>query len=120
MPSPRADQAPPLTLPRTSAYENYSPRVAERLIITVHVHPGARQGSVGGRHGDALVVKVTARAVDGAANEEVLRRVADAFSRRRHEVEFVTITRSRDKRVAIDGDLAQSRIRWRVLLDSPP
>ena len=66
--------------------------------------PGSARTSVGGRHGDALVVAVTARAVDGKATEAALRAVAEAFDVKRREVTLVTGATSRDKVVDIDGE----------------
>jgi uncharacterized protein len=60
----------------------------------------------------ALVVSVTARAVDGKATEAALRAVAAAFDVRRRDVSLVTGAASRDKVVEIDGadrDLADRR-----------
>ena len=65
--------------------------------------PGSAKTSVGGRHGEALVVTVTARAVDGKATEAALRAVADAFAVKRRDVTLVTGAVSRDKVIDIDG-----------------
>jgi uncharacterized protein len=67
------------------------------------VRPGSTRTSVGGRRGDALVVAVTARAVDGKATEAALRAVAEAFDVKRRAVTLVTGAASRDKVVDIDG-----------------
>jgi uncharacterized protein YggU (UPF0235/DUF167 family) len=72
---------------------------------------------VGGRHGDALVVAVSARAVDGKATEAALRAVADAFEVRRRDVTLVTGATSRDKIVDIPGDMAALSVRRDRLLD---
>lgn len=86
----------------------------EVVRVTIHVKPGSRRTSVGGRHGegDVLVVSVTARAVDGKATEAALRAVAEAFGVRRRDVSLVTGATSRDKVVEIDdaaGDLSGRR-----------
>jgi hypothetical protein len=73
----------------------------ERLRFEVRVRPGASRTRVGGRHGDALVVAVTARAVDGKATEAALRAVADALGVRHREVRLVTGATSRTKVVEI-------------------
>ena len=86
------------------------------LIIEVHVHPGSRHEGVGGRHAEALVVRVRARAVDGAANEEVLATLSRAFALPRHAVSFHRVTRSREKRVILSGDAALLRRRLAELL----
>lgn len=67
-------------------------------------------------HGDALVVAVTARAVDGKATEAALRAVADAFGVKRRDVTLVTGATSRDKVVDIDGDAGTLAARRDILL----
>jgi uncharacterized protein (TIGR00251 family) len=66
---------------------------------------------VGGRwpapDGDALIVAVSAPAVDGRANEAVRRALAEAFGVRRQDVEIVRGERSRDKIVELDADQAR-------------
>jgi uncharacterized protein (TIGR00251 family) len=76
--------------------------------IAIRVKPGSSRAAVGGRHADseALIVAVTARAVDGKATEAALRAVADAFSVPRRDVTLVTGATSRDKVVEVDGDAA--------------
>jgi len=71
--------------------------------VAIRVKPGSAKTSVGGRHGEALVVTVTARAVDGKATEAALRAVADAFAVKRRDVTLVTGAVSRDKVIDIDG-----------------
>ncbi len=58
---------------------------------------------MGGAHDGALVVRVTARAVDGRATEAALAAVADAFGVRRSAVTLVTGATSRTKLVEVDG-----------------
>jgi hypothetical protein len=84
--------------------------------VKLRVKPGASHCAVGGRHGDALVLAVSARAVDGKATEAALRAVADAFSVPRRDVVLVTGRTSRDKVVEISGDPASLGRRLEVLL----
>jgi uncharacterized protein len=73
--------------------------------FAIRVRPGARRESVGGRHGDALVVAVTAPAVEGKANEAVRKALAKAFGVRKQDVAIVVGERGRDKVVEVpDGD----------------
>jgi uncharacterized protein YggU (UPF0235/DUF167 family) len=58
---------------------------------------------VGGAYGDALVVRVSARAVDGAATEAALAALAAAFGVRRRHVALVSGVTSRDKVVEVEG-----------------
>lgn len=71
----------------------------------VRVKPGARRTAVGGcwdgRLGPALVVAVTAPAVDGRANDAVCRALADAFGVPRAHVTIATGAHARDKLVAV-------------------
>ncbi len=76
--------------------------VRPRLVI--RVTPGASRASVGGRHGDHLVVRVSERAIDGRATEAALRAVADAFGLRPRQVRLVRGATSRTKVVELDGD----------------
>jgi uncharacterized protein len=72
--------------------------------LAVHVKPGSARTVVGGRHGEALVVSVSARAADGKATEAALRAVAEAFGVSRRDVTLVTGATSRHKVLRVDGD----------------
>jgi hypothetical protein len=74
--------------------------------FAVHVHPGSRTASVGGSHNGALKVHVVARAVDNLATNEVLAILASAFNVRPGEVSCLRGAKSREKSIAIEGDLA--------------
>ncbi|GEL94551.1 DUF167 domain-containing protein [Cellulomonas composti] len=74
--------------------------------VEIRVRPGASRTRVGGRHGERLVVAVTARAVDGAATEAALAALADALGVRRREVALVRGATSRDKLVEVPDDAA--------------
>ena len=71
--------------------------------LTVWVRPGSARPGVGGEHDGALVVRVTARAVDGRATAAALAAIADAFGVRRHAVTLVAGTASRRKIVDVTG-----------------
>lgn len=71
--------------------------------VSVRVQPGARRPSVGGSHDGALVVRVTARAVDGAATAAACAAVAHAFGLRDRAVTLVSGARSRAKILEVDG-----------------
>ena len=73
--------------------------------ITIRVRPGSAHPGVGGEHAGALVVRVSARAVDGKATEAALAAVASAFGVRRSTVTLVSGTSSRTKVIdLVTGD----------------
>ena len=86
--------------------------------FAIHVHPGSRRPKVGGSHDGELVVRVRARAIDGAANAEVLAALAEALGLRPSEVDLVRAGRSRKKRVAVVDNAAVRRRHRSLLLDS--
>jgi uncharacterized protein len=69
--------------------------------LPVRVRPGTGRTVVGGAYGDALVVRVGARAVEGRATEAALRALAEALGLRRADLRLVTGERSRDKIVEV-------------------
>jgi hypothetical protein len=71
--------------------------------LSIRVKPGASRIRVAGQHDGALVVAVTARAVDGRATEAALAALADALGLRRRAVRLVTGATSRSKVVEIDA-----------------
>jgi len=71
--------------------------------ITVWVRPGSPRPGVGGEHDGALVVRVSARAVDGQATAAALAAVAAAFGVRRQAVTLVAGAASRRKIVDVPG-----------------
>jgi uncharacterized protein YggU (UPF0235/DUF167 family) len=71
--------------------------------ITIRVSPGSARPGVGGDYGGALIVRVSARAVDGKATEAALVAVAGAFGVRRGAVRLVSGASSRTKVVDIEA-----------------
>lgn len=94
-----------------------------RVTLAVRVKPGASRVRVGGRHdgshGPALVVAVTARAVDGAATEAALRAVADALDIRRSALDLLTGRTSRDKVFVVDPAPPELATKVEALRDGP-
>jgi uncharacterized protein (TIGR00251 family) len=83
----------------------------EGLRFEVRVRPGASRTAVGGRYGDALIVAVTARAVDGKATEATLRALAKALGMSRRDVRLVSGATNRTKVVEVtDADGATAEL----------
>ena len=88
--------------------------------IAVRVKPGASRTRVGGIYGDAeLVVAVNAPPVDGAANEAVLRAVADALGVRPRQVRLVSGQSARTSANRHDVPSCSRRPAPRYLVRSP-
>jgi len=75
--------------------------VTARLVV--HVVPRAKRTEVAGRHGDAIKIKLQAPPVDGAANAELVRFVAERLDVPRGDVTIAAGHTSRRKTVAITG-----------------
>jgi len=94
-----------------------------RVRVPIRVRPGASRTAVGGaypggtRGGRALMVAVTARAVDGAATAAAVRAVAAALGVRPGAVTVVSGATSRDKVVQIDPAPVDLPARLAALLD---
>ena len=80
------------------------------------VRPGSTRPGVGGERNDALVVRVSARAVDGKATEAALAAVAAAFGVRRRAVTLVAGASSRSKILEVEG--AEPATLSRLLADA--
>ena len=71
--------------------------------FTVKVHPRARRSAVTGRLGDAWKLDLTTPPVEGKANEECVRFLAELVGVSRARVRIVTGLTSRTKLVEIEG-----------------
>jgi uncharacterized protein len=73
------------------------------VTLDVRVIPRAGKSGVAGRRGDALLVRLNAAPVDGAANAELIDILSDVLDVPRRAVSIVSGARSRQKRVHIEG-----------------
>lgn len=71
--------------------------------VVVHVVPRAKQTAVAGTHGDAVRICVAAPPVDGAANAELVRFLADRLRVPRAAVAITAGAGGRRKTVTITG-----------------
>ena len=69
----------------------------------VRVQPRASRSEVGGVRGTALNVRLTATPTNGAANEELIRLLADVLQVTRRSVRIVGGATSRTKIIEVDG-----------------
>ena len=77
-------------------------RVSE-VVLDVRVIPRAPRTVVDGRRGGAILIRLAAPPVDGAANDALLRFLSDTIGSPRRAIRLVSGEKSRDKRVAIAG-----------------
>jgi hypothetical protein len=82
------------------------------IVLTLHVQPGAKRTEVAGQHGDALKVRLAAPPVDGKANGELLRYLADAFGVPLRNVKLVRGESSRQKVVRIARPCLRPDAEW--------
>ncbi|HEU0188288.1 MAG TPA: DUF167 domain-containing protein [Gallionellaceae bacterium] len=74
-----------------------------RILLTLHVQPGAKRTAVAGLHGEALKIRLAAPPIEGRANEALLRFIADFFRVPLRNVELKQGEQSRHKRVEVRG-----------------
>ena len=90
----------------------------DSILLAVKVQPRANKTEIGGTLGDELKIKVTAPPVDAAANEALLRLLAEALACPRGAVQLVRGNTSRHKQVAVRGlspaDVAERLLRATV------
>jgi uncharacterized protein (TIGR00251 family) len=71
--------------------------------LTIHVQPRAARTEVAGRHGDAIRIRLKAPPVEGAANDELVRFLADSLGVPRAAVRIAAGRSSRRKQVVVEG-----------------
>ena len=78
------------------------------MLLEIRVRPNSSRNKVGGTVGDPprLVVAVQAPAVDGKANQAVIKELASAFGLRARDFTIVFGELGRDKRIIVEGDEA--------------
>lgn len=73
------------------------------VLLAVRVIPRAGRSGVAGERGGALLVRLNAPPVDGAANVELIALLADVLDLPRRAIAIVAGERNRSKRVRITG-----------------
>jgi uncharacterized protein (TIGR00251 family) len=80
-----------------------TPRSASGQLIDVRVVPRAGRSGIAGVRDGALLVRLAAAPVDGAANAELIEVLAKALGLPKRSIEIVSGDRARSKRVQITG-----------------
>lgn len=71
------------------------------ITLTIHAQPGAKRTEVAGVHGGALKIRVASPPVEGRANDELRRFLAEAFGVPQRNVILVRGETSRQKTLRI-------------------
>ncbi|MGH7512150.1 MAG: DUF167 domain-containing protein [Gemmatimonadales bacterium] len=71
--------------------------------LRLHVQPRASRTEIAGRHGDALKVRLAAPPVEGAANEALVRFLADRLGVPRSALRLESGAGRRAKVIAVEG-----------------
>ena len=85
------------------------------VTLTIHAQPGARKTEVAGIHGDCLKIRLAAPAVEGKANAELRRFLADAFGVPLKNVALVRGETGRRKTLRIASPAVQPDRDWEIL-----
>jgi uncharacterized protein len=87
--------------PKTGASKNKE--TAAAVTLSIRIQPRASKNEVIRREDGGIKIRLTAPPVDGAANEALVRFLADTFSVSKSQVAIVSGHTSRDKVVRIEG-----------------
>ena len=90
----------------------------QRLILTLHVQPGAKQTEAVGLHGDAMKVRLAAPPVEGAANAALIEFLAGIFGVPQRQVTLKHGIKSRRKVVEISHPLRDPSVLWKYARDA--
>lgn len=91
----------------------------EGLLIDVRVIPRSSRAGIDGTRDGALLVRLTAPPVEGAANAELIEVLATALSVPKRAVTLASGDRSRQKRVRVAG-VSEREARSRLSLPDSP
>ena len=92
----------------------------ETVVLSVKVQPRASRNQIGPVEGQELKVKVTAPPVDAAANEALVRLLADQLGCSRGAVRMLRGQTSRHKVLTISGMSAEVVAAHLAQTDGPP
>lgn len=81
----------------------YFRRDGERLILDVHVQPGASRTALAGLHGGRLKIRVAAPPTEGRANEALIAFLAEWSGVPKRNVSVAAGATARAKRIVIEG-----------------
>lgn len=81
------------------------------MLLQLHVQPGASRTELAGWHGDALKIRVAGAPVEGKANRELVRFLAETLGVPRGSIAVVRGETGRRKTLAVEGIAADRAAR---------
>ncbi len=78
------------------------------VLFDVRVVPRSSKSEIGGPHDGALKVRLSSPPVDGAANAELVKLLAKSFGVAKSDVEIISGSASKAKRIRISGASASA------------
>jgi len=92
-----------------------------QFLLEIRVRPNSSRNKVGGAVGEPprLVVAVQAPAVDGKANQAVIKELAVAFGLRARDFTVVFGELGRDKKLLVAGDEKTLQVKLEELMGEP-
>ena len=76
---------------------------ARGVVVTVRAIPRAGRSGIAGTRGDALLIRLAAAPVDGAANDELIGVLAKILDVPKRHISVIAGDHARDKRVLVTG-----------------
>lgn len=81
------------------------------VTLVVHVVPRAKTTEIAGRYGDAVRIRLAAPPVDGAANAELIRFLAQRLRVAKRDIAIVSGAGARRKILSVTGVVAEDAAR---------
>lgn len=78
-------------------------RNENRLTLQVTVQPGAKRSDIAGLHGDRLKIRLNSPALEGRANQALVKLIAQLFQVPKRQVVILRGDKSRQKTLCITG-----------------
>ena len=85
-------------------------REPQRLVLSIHVQPGARATEVAGIHGDSLKVRIQAPAIEDRANDALIAFIAQRLGVAKRDVILASGAHSREKKLYVPASCDPSRL----------
>jgi len=82
--------------------------------LRFHIVPNTKENKVAGEHGNAIKIKLCARAVEGKANAALRSLLAEELNISESRIALASGHKSREKLIRIDG-LSEEEVRGRLL-----